>query len=282
MAHIHWYPGHIAKAEKKLKELLNLVDVVIEVLDARIPQSSIYPDIKKLLGEKPRLIILNKADLADENETKEWKKIITESTGFPVIASCASKNDDISVIINRVIELAKPKIDKLVEKGLLPRPARVIVVGMPNVGKSSIINKLIKKGKTKVGAKAGVTRQQQWVRVNPKIDLLDTPGIIPLKQDDQTKAGKLAMVNSVSENAYENEEVATELLEILKRKYPSQLSEYYKLTDEASLDTIAKSRNWIVKNGEPDISRTAVMILTDFRAGRIGKFTLDSLDKQDE
>ena len=278
MAHIHWYPGHIAKAEKKLKELLNLVDVVIEVLDARIPESSVYPDIKKLLGDKPRLIVLNKSDLADENETKKWQKFYEQKTGFPVISSCASKNNDISLIVNKVTELAKPKIDKLVSKGLLPRPARVMVVGMPNVGKSSIINKLIKKGKTKDGAKAGVTRQQQWVRVNPKIDLLDTPGIIPLKQEDQTKAAKLAMVNSVSENAYENEEVAQELLDILKNKYPQNVREYYKINEEFTLSEIAKSRNWIVKNEEPDITRTAVMVLTDFRSGRTGRLTLDNLE----
>ena len=283
MAHIHWYPGHIAKAEKKLKELINLVDVVIEVLDARIPDSSVYPDIKKLLGEKPRLIVLNKADLADENALKQWIKHYQETSGFPVIASCASKNNDISTIVNKVIELAKPRIDKLVAKGLLPRPARVVVVGMPNVGKSSIINKLIKKGKTKVGAKAGVTRQQQWVRVNPKIDLLDTPGIIPLKQEDQIKAGKLAMVKSVSENAYENEEVAAELLEILAQKYPIKVKEYYNLDNEITLENIAKSRNWIVKNSEPDITRTAVMVLTDFRAGRIGRFILDdNIDKTEQ
>ncbi len=277
MAHIHWYPGHIAKAEKQLKELINLVDVVIEVIDARIPHSSVYPDIKRLLGEKPRLIVLNKSDLADDGETKQWIQYFQKETGFPVVASCASKNNDISTIVNKVIELAKPKIDKLVAKGLLPRPARVVVVGMPNVGKSSIINKLIKKGKTKVGAKAGVTRQQQWVRVNPKIDLLDTPGIIPLKQEDQTKAGKLAMVNSVSENAYENEEVAQELLDILKEKYPLDVQKHYNIENDFSLSSVALKRNWIVKNGEPDISRTAVMVLTDFRAGRIGKFTLDYL-----
>ncbi len=285
MAHIHWYPGHIAKAEKKLKELINLVDVVIEVIDARIPQSSVYPNIEKLLGEKPRLIVLNKSDLADDAQTKIWKKYFEAKTGYPVVSSCASKNNDISIIVNKVIELAKPKIDKLVAKGLLPRPARVVVVGMPNVGKSSIINKLIKKGKTKVGAKAGVTRQQQWVRVNPKIDLLDTPGIIPLKQEDQLKAGKLAMVNSVSENAYENEEVAQELLDILKDKYPDEVKSYYKLEDDFSLSAVAKSRNWIVKNNEPDIPRTAVMVLTDFRDGRIGKFTLDEteiLENKDE
>lgn len=283
MAHIHWYPGHIAKAEKKLKELVNLVDVVIEVLDARIPESSVYPDIKKLLGEKPRLIVLNKADLADETKLKNWIDFYKKQTGFPVIASCASKNNDISIIVNKVIELAKPKIDKLVAKGLLPRPARVVVVGMPNVGKSSIINKLIKKGKTKVGAKAGVTRQQQWVRVNPKIDLLDTPGIIPLKQENQFKAGKLAMVNSVSENAYENEEVARELLEILKTKYPQAVKDYYNIDEDFSLEAIALSRNWIVKNSQPDTVRTAVMVLTDFRAGRIGKFILDDdkIENQD-
>lgn len=282
MAHIHWYPGHIAKAEKKLKDLINLVDVVIEVLDARIPQSSVYPDIKRLLGEKPRLIVLNKSDLADDSQTKEWKKHFEKETGFPVISSCASRNNDISTIVNKVIELSKPKIDKLVEKGLLPRPSRIVVVGMPNVGKSSIINKLIKKGKAKVGAKAGVTRQQQWVRVNPKIDLLDTPGIIPLKQEDQIKAGKLAMVNSVSENAYESEEVAQELLDILKIKYPKSVKEYYKIEDDFSLIAIAKSRNWIVKNQEPDVTRTAVMVLTDFRSGKIGNFTLDDFESSED
>ena len=281
MAHIHWYPGHIAKAEKKLKEQINLVDVVIEVLDARIPDSSVYPDIKKLLGDKPRLIVLNKSDLADETKLNYWVEYYKKQTGFPVITACASKNNDTSVIVNKVIELSKPKIEKLVAKGLLPRPARVMVVGMPNVGKSSIINRLIKKSKTKVGAKAGVTRQQQWVRVNPKIDLLDTPGIIPLKQENQSKAAKLAMVNSVSENAYENEEVAQELLNILKEKYPQAVKDYYKIDDDFSLSSVAKSRNWIVKNSQPDTVRTAVMVLTDFRAGRIGRFILDD-DKIEE
>ena len=277
MSHIHWYPGHIAKAEKQLKELINLVDVVIEVLDARIPQSSCYPNIEKLLGQKPRLIVLNKSDLADENKLKYWKKELEKKCGYPVISTCAAKSNDLAPIVNKVIELSKPRIDKLVEKGLLPRPARVVVVGMPNVGKSSIINKLIKKSKTKTGAKAGVTRQQQWVRVNPKIDLLDTPGIIPLKQEDQKKAQKLAMVNSVSENAYENEAVATALLELLNEKYPQNARNYYNLdeTGEITLENIAQKRNWLTSGAKPDITRCAVMVLTDFRDGRIGKFTLD-------
>lgn len=280
MPHIHWYPGHIAKAEKKLKELINLVDVVIEVLDARIPVSTCYPDIEKILGSKPRVLVLNKSDLADDSRLKYWKKYFEEKTGYPVITTSASKNNDLSLIVNKVIELSKPRIDKLVEKGLLARPARVVVVGMPNVGKSSIINKLIKKGKTKVGAKAGVTRQQQWVRVNPKIDLLDTPGIIPLKQDDQLKAQKLAMVNSVSEHAYENEHVAGLLLELLAKDYKEAVYNYYNLdeNEELTLSNIALKRNWLLPGAKPNIERCSVMVLTDFRDGRIGKFTLDKKD----
>ena len=199
MEHIHWYPGHIAKAEKKLKEQVNIVDVVIEVLDSRIPESSTYPDIEKLLRDKPRLILLNKSDLANQEQTQKWVKAIKEKTNCPVIATSATDNKDLSKILNKIIELGQPRIIKLVQKGLLPRPVRVMVVGMPNVGKSSIINKLIKKTKAKTGAKAGVTRDQQWVRINPKVDLLDTPGIIPLKQEDQKKAYKLAFVDSIGE-----------------------------------------------------------------------------------
>lgn len=281
MSHIHWYPGHIAKAERKLKEQLSLVDVVIEVLDARIPQSSIYPEIKKLLGEIPRLIILNKADLADEGLTKAWKAKLENKFDHPVIISSSHKGNDYSSIINKLIELGKPKMIKLIQKGLLPRPVRVMVVGMPNVGKSSIINKLIKKSKTKTGAKAGVTRMQQWVRVNPRIDLLDTPGIIPLKLDDQKTAQKLAFVNSVSENAYQNEEVAIALIEELCTLYKKEFYCYYKLLaeQEPTLENIAISRNWLVSGSNPDITRTAAYILKDFRDGKIGKFTLDSINE---
>ncbi len=279
MSHIHWYPGHIAKAERKLKEQLSLVDVVIEVLDARIPYSSIYPDIKKLLGDIPRLIILNKSDLADEAKTKNWIRELKEKTSHVVIASSSHRGNDYNSIMNKLIELGKPKMLKLMQKGLLPRPVRVMVVGMPNVGKSSIINKLIKKTKTKTGAKAGVTRMQQWVRVNPRIDLLDTPGIIPLKLDNQQIAQKLAFVNSVSENAYQNEEIANELLQILNTKYKKELYEYYTLdeTKDATLENIALARNWIVSGGEADITRTAAYVLKDFRDGKSGKFTLDDI-----
>ena len=276
MEYIHWYPGHIAKAEKKLKEQVNIVDVVIEVLDARIPMSSTYPDIEKLLREKPRLILMNKADLANQEETLKWVKIIREKTNCPVIATSASDNRDLSKILNKVIELGQPKIIALVKKGLLPRAVRVMVVGMPNVGKSSIINKLIKKAKTKTGAKAGVTRDQQWVRINPKVDLLDTPGIIPLKQEDQNKAYKLAFVDSIGQNAYDVEAVAEIFVRDVEKIYPNLIRDYYKLEDEeVNIANIALRRNWIVSGGNPDTKRAAQNILNDFRVGRLGKLTLD-------
>ena len=277
-SHIHWYPGHIAKAERQLKEQLKLIDVVIEVLDARIPISSTYNDIKKLLGDKPRFLLLNKSDLVDPTEIKEWVTFLREQTGCKVLLSDGKNNFNFNKIIDTAISLAEPKIQALMAKGLLRRPARVMVCGMPNVGKSSIINRLTRSSKTKTGAKAGVTRQQQWVRINPKLELLDTPGIIPTRQEDQDAAAKLAMVSSVSENAYTPEFVAKELLILLDKKYPVEVREFYKVEGELSLETVALSRNWIKAGAEPDEERTSRYVLRDFRDGKIGKFILDYKD----
>ena len=280
--HIHWYPGHIAKAERQLKEKLSLVDVVIEVRDARIPLSSSYTNIKKLLGEKPRLLLLNKADLVDKDELKQWVSYLKTTTGCPVIVTEAKGAKDLAQVVKQAVDLAEPKIQSLMAKGLLRRAARAMVVGMPNVGKSSVINKLTKSSKTKIGAKAGVTRQQQWVRINPKLDLLDTPGIIPTRQEDQLQAAKLAFVSSVSENAYSHEEVAQALLNLLsedkykEKKYREIVCNFYKV-EELTLYTIAKSRNWILKADTLDTERTAKYVLKDFREGRLGKFILDDL-----
>ena len=272
--HIHWYPGHIAKAERQLKDKLNLVDVIIEVRDARLPLSSSYANIEKLLGNKPRLLLLNKADLTDKTELKKWVTYLKESTGCPVIITEAKGTKDLTQVVKTAIELSEPKIQALMAKGLLRRPARAMVVGMPNVGKSSVINKLTKSSKTKIGAKAGVTRQQQWVRINPKLELLDTPGIIPTRQDDQEQAVKLAFVSSVSENAYSPEPVAAALLKMLENN--AQVKEYYKV-EELTLENIAASRRWILKGDSPDTERTAIYVLKDFREGRLGLFILDEL-----
>lgn len=275
--HIHWYPGHIAKAERQLKEKLNLVDVVIEVRDARIPLSSSYTNIEKLLGDKPRLLLLNKADLVDKEELKSWIKYLKDTTKCPIITTDAKGAKDLALVVKNAVDLAEPRIQALMSKGLLRRAARAMVVGMPNVGKSSVINKLTKSSKTKIGAKAGVTRQQQWVRINPKLDLLDTPGIIPTKQENQLQAAKLAFVSSVSENAYAPEEVAQELLNLLSEsKYKQIVCDFYKVED-LTLYTIAESRNWILKSDSLDTERTAKYVLKDFRDGRLGKFILDEM-----
>ncbi len=280
MLHIHWYPGHIAKAERQLKDKLNLVDVVIEVRDARIPLSSSYTNIKKLLGDKPRLLLLNKADLVEREELKQWVNYLKETTKCPVIVTEAKGSKDLALVVKHAVDLAEPKIQALMAKGLLRRAARAMVVGMPNVGKSSVINKLTKSSKTKIGAKAGVTRQQQWVRINPKLDLLDTPGIIPTKQDDQIQAAKLAFVSSVSENAYSPEPVAQALLDMLfESEYSKQVLDYYNV-EELTLYAIAQSRNWILKADSLDTERTAKYVLKDFRDGRLGKFILDEIPEE--
>ena len=253
------------------------MDAVIEVVDARLPISSSYENITRLLGQKPRLILLNKSDLVDKNELKKWVQVLEEKNNAPVILSDAKNSKDLNAIVKKAEELSEPRIQEIMRKGLLRRPARVMVVGMPNVGKSSIINKLTKSSKTKIGAKAGVTRQQQWVRINPKLELLDTPGIIPMKQENQESAQKLAFVNSVSENAYSNELVARNLLKILDEKYSNSVREYYNIENEEefSLEGIAVKRNWIISGGAPDVERCAAYVLRDFRDGKIGKFILD-------
>ena len=277
MSHIQWYPGHIAKAERKLKEQLNIVDIIIEVADARIPVSSLYPDIERLTKGKPRLLLLNKSDMADLEKTKLFMEKIKRERDCSIILTSASNSSDTNKIINKAADLSKPSISKLVQKGLLPRPARAMVIGMPNVGKSSIINKLIGKSKTKTGAKAGITRQQQWVRINPRIDLLDTPGIIPVKQVEQTVAEKLAFVDSIGENAYEIESVAEEFLKLITRLYPERIMERYGFEDvgQITVENIAINRKLIVSDSQPDILRASSVLLSDFREGRLGKLTLD-------
>ena len=253
------------------------MDVVVEVADARIPLSSMYPEVKRLIGEKPRLIIMNKSDVADMEKTKVLVEKLKQKTGCDIIFTSNSDNKDITKIVNKIADLSKPAITKMIQKGLLPRPARAMVVGMPNVGKSSIINKLIKKTKTKTGAKAGVTRQQQWVRINPRIDLLDTPGIIPVKQVEQNKALRLAFVDSIGENAYELESIAEEFLKIMAEMYPNVIKNRYGFEDgeEFSLEKIALKRNLLGQSSKPDILRAASMLMMDFRDGRLGRLTLD-------
>ncbi|MBR5305239.1 MAG: ribosome biogenesis GTPase YlqF [Candidatus Gastranaerophilales bacterium] len=283
MSHIHWYPGHIAKAQKQLKEKLNLVDVIIEVIDARIPYSSWYKTTDELCGAKPRLILMNKSDVSDPELNKQWANAISKKANCDILITNLSNKNDINIIISKIIKLSQDMLEKRAQKGLLPRPTRTMVIGMPNVGKSSTINRLVKRAKTKTGAKAGVTRQQQWVRINDKIELLDTPGIIPTVQDDQFQALKLACVNSIGENAYDSEYVASELLKILNKKYRINLEQYYgfKKDDNITVESIAIKKGWILKGAQADIKRASQIILSTFREGKIGKFTLENIEEYD-
>lgn len=280
MNNINWFPGHIAKAINELKTKISLVDVVVELKDARIPLSSSYLELDKIIGSKPHLIVLNKVDLADNFIVKKFIEYFKNTLNTNILTTSSHNHSDVKAVVQAILNLAKPQIDNLVVRGLNPRPARVMVIGMPNVGKSSFINKLVKKAKTKTGAKAGVTRQLSWVRINPKLDLLDTPGIIPIKLENQLSAIKLASVNGVSENAYSHEFVASELLKILYDKYPNELKSFYNIDDgnlSIDLQMIAKSRNLLIKNANPNIERAAFMVLNDFRNAKIGKFTLDDV-----
>jgi ribosome biogenesis GTPase A len=279
---INWYPGHIAKAEKKLQEQVKLVDVVVEVFDARIPNSSRYKNIEKLTLDKPRLLILNKVDLADPVKSQEWSEFLEHLTGQKVILTSASSGKDVSSIVKNAVDLGKPALDKIIEKGILPRPVRVMIVGMPNVGKSSIINKLVKTAKAKTGEKAGVTRAAHWIRVNPKLDLMDTPGVIPPRLENQKQAEKLAMVNSIGEAAYNRTEITKVLINILFNKYKSIFCEYYRIKENnevPTLETIAVSRNLIAKKDKPDSERAASLVLSDFRQGKIGRITLENIEE---
>lgn len=278
MNHIHWYPGHIARAQRQLKEKLNLVDVIIEVIDARIPYSSWYKTTSDLCSNKPRLILMNKSDVSDSNLNKSWVKIISDVSFCKVLTTSAKNTNDIKIITSVLSDLSKEIMQKRAEKGLLPRAIRTMVIGLPNVGKSTTINRLVKRAKAKTGPKAGVTRTQQWVRINDKIELLDTPGIIPTALNDQQQALKLAMVNSIGEAAYDSVFVAQNLIEILNELYKVEIQNYYGFDpdEQINLETIAKKRNWILKGNEPDIKRTSEIILSTFRNGKIGKFTLES------
>ena len=275
--HIHWYPGHIAKAQRQLKEKLNLVDVIIEVIDARIPYSSWYKSTSDLCNNKPRIILMNKADVSDKDLNSIWADTIKKASNCEVVITSLNNKSDTELIIKKIANLASDMTEKRKQKGLLPRAVRTMVIGMPNVGKSSTINRLVKRSKTKTGAKAGVTRQQQWVRINEKIELLDTPGIIPTVQDDQYQALKLACVNSIGENAYDSEYVAEELLKILNNRYQDNIRKYFGFNDEdITIENIAFKKNWILRNNVADIKRTSEIFLSNFRDGKIGKFTLET------
>lgn len=282
---LQWYPGHMRKAERLVKENLKLVDVVVELLDARIPLSSANPVLREIVGDKPRVIVLNKADLADEAATRAWVKYFAEQELVAVPVD-AVKGRGVKELVQAIAKCAKPKTDKLVQHGAKARAARCMILGIPNVGKSSLINRLSGGSKTKVENRPGVTRAKQWIRLGAQLELLDMPGILWPKFEDQQAALHLAFTGAINDNVYDVASVVLLLLDTLRTAYPSALIERYRLEGELPsgvelLEEIGRKRGCLRVGGRIDDEKAQQIVLTDFRSGRLGRVTLDALPSKD-
>ena len=282
---LQWYPGHMRKAERLVKENLKLVDVVVELLDARIPLSSANPVLREIVGDKPRVIVLNKADLADEAATRAWVKYFAEQELVAVPVD-AVKGRGVKELVQAIAKCAKPKTDKLVQHGAKARAARCMILGIPNVGKSSLINRLSGGAKTKVENRPGVTRAKQWIRLGAQLELLDMPGILWPKFEDQQAALHLAFTGAINDNVYDVESVVLLLLDTLRTKYPVYLKDRYRLEGELPsgvelLETIGRKRGCLRAGGRVDDEKAQQIVLTDFRSGRLGCVTLDAFPSTD-
>lgn len=276
---IQWYPGHMVKAKKIVRENLKLVDVVIELVDARIPVSSRNPDINVILGDKPRVLVLNKADLASDNFTGKWEQFFSNSD-LPVATVNSHTGQGINKLLSLVRQQAKEMLEKHTAKGRQPRPIRSMIVGIPNVGKSSLINKMAGKGTARTADKPGVTRGKQWIRLNKDIELLDTPGILWPKFTDPEVGFKLAVTGAIKDDVINIEQVVLKLIDLLKNTAPEEFITRYKLIalpddNNELLQLIGAKRGCLVSGGQVDTLKTAVIVLNEFRGGRIGRFTLD-------
>lgn len=274
-----WYPGHMTKAKRQMQEDIKLIDLVIELVDARIPLSSRNPDIDELGKNKARLILLNKADLSDENANRKWNEWF-RNKGFYVVELDARKRNMMNRIQNTIMEACKEKIERDRRRGIKNRPIRAMVVGIPNVGKSTFINTFAGKAVAKTGNKPGVTKGKQWIRLNKNVELLDTPGILWPKFDDQIVGLRLALIGSMNDDLLNTDELSLELISYLKEHYPGTLAARYQVTEERErpveiLEEIAQNRNCIQKGGEIDYSKAANLVIDEFRSGRIGQITLE-------
>ncbi|MBN1044877.1 ribosome biogenesis GTPase YlqF [Clostridium botulinum] len=283
---INWFPGHMKKTQREIKENLKLVDAVIEIRDARIPRSSANPDIDSLLQGKPRIILLNKSDLTEGKVTKEWIKHLTKDDVKVLEVNCL-KGDGLKAIKPMLLSLLKEKHDRLRAKGMVNITTRVMVVGIPNVGKSTFINKMARNSIAKTGDKPGVTKSKQWIKTSMGIELLDTPGVLWPRFEDEETALNLAFTGAIKDEIMDIEELSYKLVERLQSFYKDNLKERYKI-DEVSedpletLNAIAKKRGTLVSGGEINYNRIAVILLDEFRAGRIGKISLERPGKINE
>ena len=274
-----WYPGHMTKAKRMMQEDIKLIDLIIELVDSRIPLSSRNPDIDELGKNKARLILLNKSDLADERVNLEWAKYF-EAQGFHVVKVNSKSGTGLKQIHGVIQEACKEKIERDQRRGIKNRPIRAMVVGIPNVGKSTFINSFAGRACTKTGNKPGVTKGKQWIRLNKGVELLDTPGILWPKFEDQSVGMKLALIGSIKDDILNVEELSLKLLEKLSDNYSGLLKERYDITIEQDafkmLTQVAENRNCVQKGNEPDYNKTSAILMEEFRNGKIGRITLES------
>ncbi len=281
---VQWFPGHMAKTRRKIKESLPLVDAVTEIVDARVPVSSHNPELSEIIADKPRIVVLNKCDVADENATKKWLQYF-KNQGIPAIAADCKSGKGLNLYRPLIKEVLAEKIKSYEEKNMQGRALRVMVVGIPNTGKSSFINRMAGKKRAEVADRPGVTRHNQWFVIGEGIELLDTPGVLWPKFEDPAVGDKLAFIGSVKDDILDVESLAVRFLEVMKNDYPERLTERYKIADFQDkepyeiLEMIGRKRGMLISGGEINTERAATTILDEYRAGKLGKITLDSLSE---
>lgn len=277
---VQWFPGHMAKTRRLIKESLSLIDAVCEIVDARLPESSRNPEIDEIVGSKPRIILLNKCDLADENATAKTIKEF-EKKGVKALPVDCRSGKGLEKFQPAVREVLKDKIKANADRGMAGKSLRVMVVGIPNTGKSSFINRMAGQNRAKVADKPGVTRGNQWFAIGQGIELLDTPGVLWPKFEDPEVGFKLAFIGSVKDQILDIQEIAVRLLKVMQNNYPKNLSERYKIENFEDLgayellELIARKRGMLLRGGECDTERAAVMLLDEYRGGKLGRITLD-------
>lgn len=277
---IQWYPGHMTKAMRQMSEDIKLIDLLIELVDARIPVSGRNPDLEKLGQGKARLILLNKSDLADAGENERWLRFYKEQ-GMQAVLLNSQKGNGISEIKEAVAAACKEKTERDQKRGIKNRPVRAMVVGIPNVGKSTFINSFAKKAVTKTGNRPGVTKGKQWIRLNPALELLDTPGVLWPKFEDRTAGLHLAMIGTINDEILQTEELACECIDLLKAQYPGRIRDRYETAEEAEayplLESIAQRLGCLKKGGALDTERAARLLIDDLRSGRLGRITIEKV-----
>ncbi|MBQ2966925.1 MAG: ribosome biogenesis GTPase YlqF [Clostridia bacterium] len=276
---IQWFPGHMKKTERQIEENIRLVDIVYELVDARIPLSSKNPDIERMIQQKPRIILLNKSDLADKNATDKWISYY-KSEHTAVIPICSQSGDGLKNIQKITEQMLADKIARQKQKGMVGKGIKALVVGVPNVGKSSFINKICGRSSAKTGDRPGVTKGKQWITVNPSLQLLDTPGILWPKFEDNNIAYSLAFTGAIRDEIIDVEELGVKLCGLLRNFYPDSLRVRYKLEDLSEddyelLHQIGRKRGCVVSGGEIDTRKAAILLLDEFRGGKLGRITLE-------